>query len=71
MAYVNVDNLNPFFEKGEDFSLTDEKYEKLTGKDLPKNKYYLTKNSALAKRAKKYGYTVSVVPKVVIFSKEK
>lgn len=53
------------------FSLTDEKYEKLTGTALPKDKNYLQRRSALCRKAAEKGYRISVQPKTVTFIKEK
>ena len=41
----------------------------MTGIDIPKSKYYTEKRSAVAKRAKEYGYTLTVIPERLVFSK--
>ena len=67
----NAKNLNDLFANGENFTLTDAQYEKKTGAPLPKGKYYLINNSALAKKAKENGYTIEVIEKTVILTKNK
>ena len=54
-------------EKQERFELTDVQYRRNTGADIPKDKSYTEKRSAVAKKAKEYGYEIEVVPKRVIF----
>lgn len=65
----DLNNLKIFFESGKDFELTDSQYEKKTGAVLPKNKYYILKNSALAKEAKKHGYYLELIEKTIIVKK--
>ena len=60
MKKPNFDNLLPLFESKEEFSLTELQYKTQTGAVLPSNTYYLKKNSALSKLAKKYGYSIAV-----------
>ena len=57
------------FESGKDFELTDAQYEKKTGAPLPKYKYYILNQSALAKEAQKYGYELELIEKTVTFKK--
>lgn len=66
-----INNLKMLFEKEEDFSLTDAQYEKETGATLPKSIYYLKTNSALAKKAKEYGYYLEVIEKTVLLKKKR
>ena len=65
-----LENLNNLFESGKDFSLTDAQYEKKTGAMLPKNKKYILNNSALARKAKEYGYSLELIEKEVILKME-
>lgn len=69
-THPKLENLNTLLEKGEDFTLTDAQYEKKTGIPLPKDKYYLKNNSALARYVSNYGYSMDVVEKKVILKKE-
>lgn len=64
-----INNLEIFFKRGENFSLTDAQYEKETGAMLPKSPYYIKNKSALAKMAKKYGFCIEVIEKTVIIKK--
>lgn len=58
------------FEAGQPFSLTDSQYKKSTGQSLPKSVYYLLKGSAVARKAKDYGYKLIVQERTVRFEKE-
>lgn len=69
--HPKLENLDVLFSKGESFSLTDAQYEKKTGIPLPKGKSYLIKDSALAKKCKELGFTLSVQEKIVFFRKVK
>ena len=69
--HPKLENLNDVFEKGKDFSLTDAQYEKKVGISLPKGSDYLLNRSALARKCKEKGYTISVQEKTVYFRKEK
>ena len=66
-----LEKLDSLFAKGNNFSLTDAQYEKKTGTQLPKDKYYLLNKSALAKKAEKEGYTIELIEKKVILKKNK
>ena len=57
------------FAKGEEFCVSRFDYYKITGIDTPQNSYYTKKNSAIAKRAKEYGYEIEVVPEQLRFVK--
>ena len=65
----NLHSLDKFFKKGKDFELTDAEYERHTGIRLPKNKSYLLKRSALAKKCELEGFKISVVEKRVKIEK--
>lgn len=64
-----LENLELYFEKGKPFSLTDAQYEARTGLELPKDKYYLLNNSALAKNCKEKGWKIRLQEKIVFFEK--
>ena len=66
----NLTSLVNLFESGEDFELTDNQYEKKTGAPLPKYKYYILNQSALAKEAQKYDYELELIEKKVILKKK-
>ena len=69
--HPKLEALDGLFSSGKDFQLTDAQYESKTGVMLPKAKSYLVNQSALARKAAKNGYRISVIEKTVIFSKEK
>ena len=58
-------------EKGKEFCLTRQEYIRLTGADIPQSKYYTEKSSAIARRAKSYGFKVVVIPEIIKFEKTK
>ena len=62
-------NLNDLFAKGENFTLTDAQYERKTGAPLPKEKSYIINRAALSKLAKENGYTIQVIEKAVVLTK--
>lgn len=62
--------LEKLFGEGNDFELTESRYEKLTGAALPKNKYYLSNKSAIAKLARRNGYDVDVIEKTILLKKK-
>lgn len=66
-----MDKIIALLEKGDNFSLnrSQYKYKRMTGADIPKSKSYTEKRSAVSKRAKKYGYTITVIPEQLVFSK--
>ena len=69
--HPKLENLNSLFASNKDFSLTDEQYEKKTGIPLPKKIDYILKRSALAKKCKQFGYSMTVQEKIVFFRKDK
>lgn len=69
MPHPEMKQIISLLEKGKDFSLDQYQYRKMTGIDIPKSKYYTEKKSAVAKRAKEYGYTLTVIPERLVFSK--
>ena len=65
----NMDKIIALLEKGDNFSLNRSQYMRMTGADIPKSKSYTEKRSAVSKRAKEYGYTITVIPEQLVFSK--
>lgn len=70
MAKPNLSEIKRRLTYGDNFSLTDAQYKKRTGLALPKRKDYLESKSAVAKLAKKFGYSVKVQERIVFFIKE-
>lgn len=72
----DLDKLNEFFEKGEDFQLTDKLYKEKTGVPLPKTKTYIKSGSALSRKAAEHGYSIidvreePIIVKTVYFKKK-
>ena len=72
----NLDKLNEFFEKGEDFQLTNQLYRERTGASLPKTKTYIKNGSALSRKAAEHGYSIvdvredPIIVKTVYFKKK-
>ncbi|MBO4338573.1 MAG: hypothetical protein J5877_01470 [Clostridia bacterium] len=69
--HPKLNKLDSYFEKGNDFALTDAQYEKLTGIPLPKGTDYLIKRSALSRVCKEKGYSITVQEKKVFFKTSK
>lgn len=61
--------IEKMFEKGKEFTLSREMYIKLTGCDIPQDKNYTKNRSAIANRAKSYGFRIDVVPEQLVFKK--
>ena len=70
MATPKLDKIEKQMKSGEAFSLTNSQYKKSTGLDIPKNNNYLVKESAVAKKAKLYGYKIIVHERQISFEKE-
>ena len=70
MAKINFDKLIPLFETQEEFSITESQYEKKIGQPLPKNEYYLKNNSALAKKAKEFGFSLEIKERTICLKKQ-
>lgn len=69
MAKPDFSKIIPLLESNEEFSLTEKQYLKRTGRDLPKDTYYLKNRSALAKEVEKYGYSIEVKERTIILKK--
>ncbi len=71
MARPDLSKVIKMLEAGEDFSLTDKQYLKKTGLSIPKNPSYLISESAVAKEARKNGFSVTLQERTIIFKKNK
>lgn len=58
--HPNLSQIEDIMKKGNNFSMTEEEYERSTGAPLPKGDSYLQKKSAVAKRAKDVGFQIGV-----------
>ncbi len=57
-------------KKGLDFELTRSMYIKLTGVDIPQDKSYTERKSAIAKLAETEGYEVIVIQEKLLFRRK-
>ncbi len=71
MARPDLSKVIKMLEAGEDFSLTDKQYLKKTGLSIPKNPRYLISESAVAKEARKNGFSVTLQERTIMFKKNK
>lgn len=69
MRKPNLDLIIKMLEKGKTFRITRAEYIKLTGADIPQQKSYTEKRSAVAKQAHEYGYDIEVIPEILIFKR--
>ncbi|MDE6774709.1 MAG: hypothetical protein K2J37_00140 [Ruminococcus sp.] len=70
MPSPKLEEVIKLLESGEQFSLTDSQYKKKTGLNIPKNNTYLVKKSAVARKAKEYGYKLVLQERTILFEKE-
>ena len=71
MRNPDLSKIVGLLEKQEEFELTDIQYKRKTGAEIPKDKSYTEKRSAVAKKAKEYGFEIEVIPKRIIFHPKK
>ena len=69
MTKPSFEKLLTLFESGTEFALTETQYLEHTGATLPRNIYYLKNNSALSKKAREYGYFITVKEKTICLKK--
>ena len=69
MAKPRLESIISRMDMGCDFSMTRQEYIRATGADIPQNKYYTEKNSAVAKKAHERGFNVIVIPEKIEFHK--
>lgn len=65
-----LDGIKKRMAKGKDFQLTRTQYIQLTGVDIPQDKSYTERRSAIAKAANENGYEVEVVEEIIKFRKK-
>lgn len=66
---IDFSKFIPLLSANEEFSITESQYKKNTGRDLPKNPYYLKRSSALAEVAKMHGFLIEVNERTINFKK--
>lgn len=72
MAKLDLSALTPLLKQGKSFELTEKQYEERIKRAMPKTDY-LKRSSPVARKAKEYGFTLSVeerVHRVLIFTKK-
>lgn len=69
MPKIDFSRIDEMVNSSLDFSLTEHQYQKLTGKALPKDTYYLTHKSALSRYAEQKGLKIVVHEKTISFQK--
>ena len=69
LSHPKLEMIIKKMEKGKDFDLTRSEYIILTGCDIPQEKNYTEKRSAVAQRAREHGYDVIVIPERLVFKK--
>ena len=69
MRKPDLEKIKTKLLKGADFELTEQQYKTQTGADFPKDLYYARNNSAVAKKAREYGYVLEIQPKKIRFVK--
>ena len=70
MAKPNLEKIDTLLLSGQNFSLTETQYQKETNATLPKDFYYLKNRSAVAKLAKRHGFSIKIQEKTILFEKE-
>ena len=69
MSRPDLTKVRKMLESGEEFSLTEKQYLKKTGTTIPKDGYYLTHRSAVARVAQANGYSIEVQERTILFRK--
>lgn len=70
MPTPKLDEIIKMLKSGKEFSLTDNQYKRKTGLNIPQNNTYVVKNSAVAKKAREYGYRLVLQERTILFEKE-
>ena len=70
MSRIDFSKIEEMLKSSIDFSLSEKQYENLTGRKMPKNNYYLVKDSAIAKFVDGLGWTIKVHEKTISFEKK-
>ncbi|MDE6656955.1 MAG: hypothetical protein K2J88_00020 [Oscillospiraceae bacterium] len=70
MPRPELEKIIELLKSGEPFSLTNSQYKNKTGLPIPKNNAYVVRDSAVARKAKEYGYKVKVQERTISFEKE-
>ena len=71
MAKLDFSKVKEMIDSSLDFSLTEEQYKRILGREMPKNMNYLIHESALSRFAKENGLDVVVHEREISFIKHK
>ncbi len=71
MPTPKLEKIIELMESGEPFSLTDNQYKSKTGLNIPKSNTYLVNNSAIARKAKEYGYKLVLQERQISFERKR
>lgn len=69
MSKIDFSQLGDILDSSTDFSLTEDQYQKLTGRKMPQSEAYLTQKSALANFAMSRGLKIRVQKKTITFER--
>lgn len=70
MSRIDFSKIEEMIKSSIDFSLSEKQYENLTGRKMPKNNYYLIKQSAIAKFADGLGLSIKIHEKTITFERK-
>ena len=70
MTMIDFSEIGKMLEASSNFSLTEKQYKNMTGRDMPKDKSYIERRSALSRYLAKIGYKAIVQEKTISFVKE-
>ena len=68
MLRIDFSKIEEMIKSSIEFSLSEKQYENLTGRKMPKNNYYLIKQSAIAQFADGLGLSIKVHENTNYFS---
>lgn len=70
MSRIDFSKIEEMIKSSIEFSLSEKQYENLTGRKVPKNNYYLIKQSAIAQFADGLGLSIKVHEKTITFERK-
>lgn len=70
MSRIDFSKIEEMIKSSIEFSLSEKQYENLTGRKMPKNNYYLIKQSAIAQFADGLGLSIKVHEKTITFERK-
>lgn len=70
MLRIDFSKIEEMIKSSIEFSLSEKQYENLTGRKMPKNNYYLIKQSAIAQFADGLGLSIKVHEKAITFERK-